>query len=229
MAKELPFFKFTANEWLTGDIYFEDFDIQGLFSSVCATYWSKDCNITLTKLKQRLSNAKANQWQRLVDGGYIKVDDDNVSISFLDEQIQELSAQRMKKVEAGRKGGKASVKQRLSNAKASVKHKDIDIEVDKDIEVEIDKHKMCLWLEETYPKIQKMENPLTDKEAERIKNDFDSDFIVELFGEMQNKKDLLKRYNSANLTFRSWARLNDRYKKWQEQNGKVKIKMNLGK
>lgn len=138
MSKELPFFKFTSNEWLTGDINFEDYEIQGLFIAVCATYWSKDCSITLPKLKQRLSNAKDEQWQCLIDGGYIKVTKDNVSIAFLDEQIQELSEQRNKRVEAGRKGGQASVKQRLSNAKPKVKHKDID----KDIEVDKEKEEL---------------------------------------------------------------------------------------
>lgn len=130
MAKELPFYKFTANEWLTGDICFESFDVQGLFISVCATYWSKDCSITLAKLKQRLNNATEEQWQCLIDGGYIKVKNEKVSISFLDEQMSELSEQHRKKVEAGRKGGQASVKQRLSKGQASVKHKDIDIDID---------------------------------------------------------------------------------------------------
>lgn len=134
MAKELPFYKFTATEWLTGDIYFEDFDVQGLFISVCATYWAQDCNITLSRLKQRLSNASSEQWQRLIDANYIKVKNDVVSINFLDEQIKELTEQHKKKVEAGRKGGQASVKQRLSNAKPKVKHIDIDIEKEEEEE-----------------------------------------------------------------------------------------------
>lgn len=138
MAKELPFYKFTATEWLTGDIYFENFDIQGLFISVCATYWKQDCDITLSRLKQRLSNASTEQWQRLIDGNYIKVKNDIVSIKFLDEQIRELSDQHKKKVEAGRKGGQASVKQRLSNAQPTLNHKDIDIEEDKEQELKED-------------------------------------------------------------------------------------------
>lgn len=137
MAKELPFYKFTATEWLTGDIYFEDFDVQGLFISVCATYWAQDCDITLSRLKQRLSNASAEQWQRLIDGNYIKVKNDVVSIKFLDEQIKELTDQHKKKVDAGRKGGQASVKQRLSTAKATLNHKDIDIEEDKEKDKEL--------------------------------------------------------------------------------------------
>lgn len=139
MAKELPFYKFTATEWLTGDISFEDFDVQGLFISVCATYWAQDCQITLARLKQRLRNASSEQWQRLIDGNYIKVKGDNVSIKFLDEQIEELSGQHKKKVEAGRKGGQASVKQRLSIAEPTVNHKDIDIEEEQEVEKEKEK------------------------------------------------------------------------------------------
>ncbi len=129
MAKELPYFKFSANEWLTGDIAFEDLELQGLFIMVCSTYWSKDCTITLTKLKQRLSNAKPMLWDKLTKGNYITVNDDNVSVSFLDEQLQELKEAHAKRVNAGRKGG-------LSNAKAKPKQVDIDedIEVDKDKE-----------------------------------------------------------------------------------------------
>ena len=136
MAKELPFYKFTATEWLTGDISFEDFDVQGLFISVCATYWAQDCQITLARLKQRLRNASSEQWQRLIDGNYIKVKGDNVSIKFLDEQIEELSGQHKKRVEAGRKGGEASVKQRLSNAKPTLNHKDIDKDIEEEQEEE---------------------------------------------------------------------------------------------
>jgi hypothetical protein len=135
MAKELPFYKFHSNEWLTGDITFEPYDIQGVFIHVCATYWSQDCSIALARLKKRLTNVKEGQWQCLIDSGYIKVNSKgDVSISFLDEQINELGDQHKKKVEAGRKGGLAKGKQRLSSAKATLKH--IDIEVDKEIEVE---------------------------------------------------------------------------------------------
>ncbi len=72
MSKELPFFKFTATEWLTGDISYESFDVQGLYIAICATYWAKNASITLAKLKQRLSNAKAEQWECLIKGKYIE-------------------------------------------------------------------------------------------------------------------------------------------------------------
>jgi hypothetical protein len=35
MAKNFPFFKFVATEWLTGDIVYEEFSTQGLFINIC--------------------------------------------------------------------------------------------------------------------------------------------------------------------------------------------------
>ena len=140
MSKELPFFKFTATEWLTGDISYESFDIQGLYIAICATYWAKNASITLAKLKQRLSNAKAEQWDCLIKGKYIEVINGRVVIKFLDEQIDELSSIRDKKVAAGRKGGLSkSHKSISSGALAVLKHKeeDKDKEQDKDKEREV--------------------------------------------------------------------------------------------
>jgi len=212
MAKELPFYKFHSNEWLTGDITFEPYDIQGVFIHVCATYWSQDCSIALARLKKRLSNVNEGQWQCLIDNSYIKVNSKgDVSISFLDEQINELGEQHKKKVEAGRKGGLARGKQRLSSAKANLKHIDIevDIEVDKEVDKDIleatPKHKLIIWLEEHAPRVQKMSNPITNEEAERLKKDFSNDVIIEIFTNMHNYKPLTKTV-SANLTFRRWAK-----------------------
>jgi hypothetical protein len=207
MAKELPFFKFHSNEWLTGDITFEPYDIQGVFIHVCATYWSQDCSITLARLKKRLSSVSEGNWISLIDSGYIKVSkQDKVTISFLDEQINELGEQRQKKVEAGRKGGLAKGKQRLSSAKATLKHIDIDkeIEVDKDVLKATPKHKLVLWIEENAPRVQSLKEPITNEQAEKIKAEFQPDIIIEVFTSMHNHKDITKKI-SANLTFRNWV------------------------
>ena len=42
MAKNFPFFKFVTSKWLTGNIAFEDLDVQGLFINVCSVYWERD-------------------------------------------------------------------------------------------------------------------------------------------------------------------------------------------
>ena len=56
MAKGLPYFKFTPTEWMTGDIAFESFELQGCFISICALYWQRDGNLSLEDLSKRIKN-----------------------------------------------------------------------------------------------------------------------------------------------------------------------------
>ena len=53
MAKNFPYFKFTATEWLTGDIVYESLELQGLFINVCAVYWQRDGKLTIEDLIKR--------------------------------------------------------------------------------------------------------------------------------------------------------------------------------
>ena len=134
MSKELPYFKFNPSEWFEGDITLENEKTQGLFILICAWYWKKDCVIDIAFVNKRLIKGKTMLKQCLnilIDKNIIKVSDSQrIIIEFLDEQYDELSELRQKKVEAGRKGGKASVKHRLSN-------KDKDINKDKDEDIDI--------------------------------------------------------------------------------------------
>jgi len=91
-----------------------------------------------------------------------------------------------------------------------------------------EKHRLILWIEENAPRVQKLTNPITNEQAERIKTEFDKEFIIELFEQMHNYKNLTKNYIDANKTFRSWAKRDGRYEKWLADNGRVKIDMNLG-
>ena len=100
MSKELPYFKFFPNEWMSGDITLEAMSLQGIFINVCSTYWSKDCNIEIAKLKARYGKAIAT----LLENGLIKEEQGFCVISFLDEQWEELSKYHKKNVESGKKG-----------------------------------------------------------------------------------------------------------------------------
>ena len=40
--KELPYFKFYPNQWITGSISFMDLDVQGAFMKVCFTTGAKN-------------------------------------------------------------------------------------------------------------------------------------------------------------------------------------------
>lgn len=134
MSKELPYFKFFPSEWLMGDIVLLPYSVQGVFTNVKAYYWQKECKVTLAMLKQKFSNAIA-ELNELIKSDILKHDStsDEVTINFLDEQFSEISELHEKRVKAGRKGGKAKLKQNPSKAKAKPKHKEEEKEEEKDI------------------------------------------------------------------------------------------------
>lgn len=70
MSKELPFFKFNATEWITGNISYESFELQGAFISVCAEYWNRNNQMTIEEAKLRLRNAEIVDL--LIAKGYLK-------------------------------------------------------------------------------------------------------------------------------------------------------------
>lgn len=110
--KELPYFKFYPNQWITGSISFMDLDVQGAFLKVCCYYWSKECEVTRNQIKSLIPK----QWSLLLDCELFKIEDDNIKIKWLDEQHKERLAEHKRNVANGRKGG-------LSTAKALRKDK----------------------------------------------------------------------------------------------------------
>ena len=60
------------------------------------------------------------------------------------------------------------------------------------------------WIQEKAPQVAKMKEPFTEEEYLRIKEEFSGDMTAEVLLAMHNCKDLLKKYVSANLTFRNW-------------------------
>jgi len=110
--KELPYFKFYPNQWITGSISFMDLDVQGAFLKVCCYYWSKECKVTRNQIKSLIPK----QWSLLLDCELFKIEDDNIKIKWLDEQHKERLAEHKRNVANGRKGG-------LSTAKALRKDK----------------------------------------------------------------------------------------------------------
>tara|TARA_B100002019_G_C21158433_1_gene541975 strand:- start:212 stop:643 length:432 start_codon:yes stop_codon:yes gene_type:complete len=118
--KELPYFKFYPNQWITGSISFMDLDVQGAFIKVCCYYWSKECNVTRKQIKTLIPK----QWSTLLNAELFKIDNETISIKWLDEQYEERKNAHQKRVNAGRKGGKTTQnKQCLSNAQALRKDK----------------------------------------------------------------------------------------------------------
>ena len=110
MSKELPYFRFYPDEYLTGNITLEDEQTQGLFIEICCWYWKKDCIIDIEFIKKRLINAKAMLEQclnNLIKAEILKENDEGgININFLDEQYDLLNESRQRRVTAGRLGGK---------------------------------------------------------------------------------------------------------------------------
>ena len=129
MAKELPFFRFTASEWLNGDISLEATYMKGVFIDTCAYYWFKDCSITLAMLKKK-DPLNVDAILELIKLGIIKHDkkSDFVNINFLDLQYDLLSEKRVKRQIAGALGGK----KKSSNARILVEQNPSYKDKDKD-------------------------------------------------------------------------------------------------
>jgi len=121
MAKELPYFKFDAAEWINGSITLEDFEVQGLFVNICAHYWFKSGLLSLSEIKRRLSGSKPEAFQSLIDQNIIAIVDGMIRIGFLDEQLEERKAQSDQNSANGRKGGrpKATALVSVSEIKAN--------------------------------------------------------------------------------------------------------------
>ena len=105
MAKELPYFKFYIGEWSNGDITLEDYETQGVFVNICAYYWFKECQLTLSALNKKFRSHE-HIITSLINLNIIKQTGDNVSISFLDEQFSSKEVQKAVNRNNGKLGGR---------------------------------------------------------------------------------------------------------------------------
>lgn len=143
MSKELPYFRFYPQEYQNGDISLEDYELQGLFVSICCYYWVKDCSITKAMLNKRYKNEA--RIKELFDLNILKVGDNGfIAINFLNEQFDILSTKRQRRQEAGRLGGL----KKGSNAKAMLKQKKSYKDKDKDNYKDKDKYTVKKYLPE---------------------------------------------------------------------------------
>tara|TARA_R110002096_G_scaffold400351_1_gene596869 strand:+ start:194 stop:613 length:420 start_codon:yes stop_codon:yes gene_type:complete len=117
MGKELPFFRFNVSEWLTGNISYESYEVQGLFIKICCEYWNRSNKLTIEEAKKRTKTDKEIDY--LIENNFLIKKRNNIFIKFLDEEKQSIESKSLKLSNAGRKGG-------LSSAKARIKHKYVD-------------------------------------------------------------------------------------------------------
>jgi Rps23 Pro-64 3,4-dihydroxylase Tpa1-like proline 4-hydroxylase len=193
MSKELPFFKFNATEWITGNISYEPFELQGAFISVCAEYWNRNNCLTIQEAKLRLRNS--DLIDKLIEKKYLKTKKEKLVILFLDNEREEISAKRLKLSESGRKGG-------LSKAKASLKQGSSIKEEDK----EEDK-------ESIYRSFAHLS--ITNADVEKLLTKYSIDDIDEVLDSIENFKGN-KKYTSLYLTANKWLSKNKKTSEVEE-------------
>jgi hypothetical protein len=84
MTQESPWFKFKVNEWLTGDIHLKSYSVKGVFSDLCAYYWSKKGDVSADNCAQKFPK---NALKTLKEADIIAEDSGKIVIKFLDEQL----------------------------------------------------------------------------------------------------------------------------------------------
>lgn len=141
MSKDLPYFKFIASEWLTGNICFEPFESQGLFINICALYWNRGGVLKLSEIEQRYK--KKSIIAKLSDR-FFSLSDGYIQIEFLDEQLSERERLSKQNAMNGQKGGFSKSKKNVANAKRTPSEtlaKPSNIEKEKEEEQEKSKNK----------------------------------------------------------------------------------------
>ncbi len=104
MSKRLPYFQFEPAEWLAGDIMFCTLQAQGLFTTLKALYWQKDCDLMLEQALKRLKNE--DLFEELISEKIIKIKTGKIRINFLDEQWDKLSEKSKINSKNGSLGGR---------------------------------------------------------------------------------------------------------------------------
>ena len=61
------------------------------------------------------------------------------------------------------------------------------------------------YMKQHYPYLMKMDKPLKQQQARKLKNDYTEEVVLEVFEAMDNCKQLLKKYRDAYKTAKNWC------------------------
>jgi len=109
IVSKLPFFKFDAASWLTGNITLLTLEEQAIFINLCALIWRDGGEYEMDPLLHRRLNITKDVLSTaigvLCNANLLLCKDGVLSVKFLTEQLQSHADFTAKKAEAGRKGG----------------------------------------------------------------------------------------------------------------------------
>jgi hypothetical protein len=105
---KLPFFKFDAASWLTGNITLLSLTEQAVFINLCALIWRDGGEYKIEPLLERRLGIPMAEVSKtigvLCDANLLLCKDDVLSVKFLTEQLQAHAEFKAKKAASGRKG-----------------------------------------------------------------------------------------------------------------------------
>lgn len=118
MAKELPYFKFEPSEWLEGEIQIISDTAIVCFINLCSGYWLKLGCISYAFALHKYCRKDRSVLQELISNNIIQVIDDEIRISFLDNQFEEFKGISEKRSNAANKRWKNNTDNQKVNASA---------------------------------------------------------------------------------------------------------------
>lgn len=68
-------------------------------------------------------------------------------------------------------------------------------------------HPLALFISKELKNVSRLELQLSDEDCTRLLKEYDKKIIKEVLYDMENKKDLTKKYKSVNLTLRKWIKI----------------------
>jgi hypothetical protein len=92
MAKGLPYFQFETSAWENGNIQMCTREEKGLFIDICSMYWSRLGDLPYKLVLQKLCAGNATALRSLCDSNIIVEIEGNLSIKFLDIQLEDRGA-----------------------------------------------------------------------------------------------------------------------------------------
>lgn len=229
MAKNFPYFKFIATEWLTGNIVYESLSAQGLFINICATYWQRNGKLSLEEVNRRYKNPV--ELSELTDR-FFSLTDGFIIIKFLDEQLTEAGHVSKINKENGKKGGRPKsliplVKKptpfiSLTESKAKQSNKEEEREKEEK-EKERDNNSPTTF-ESVFQEITNSERWIEETAmTKRISKESVKEKLIYFLNDLKLKDDYHKGYKEIKGHFISWLNLNKDKKNTQEPGLKLKI------
>tara|TARA_R110000822_G_scaffold158210_3_gene297808 strand:- start:1065 stop:1874 length:810 start_codon:yes stop_codon:yes gene_type:complete len=103
MAKELPYYKHEPSEWLEGEIQICSDAAIVCFTNLKDGYWLKLGVMSYAFALHKYCRRDKSVLQELISNGIVDLIDDNISISFLDKQLNEFQETSEKRRSAANK------------------------------------------------------------------------------------------------------------------------------